>query len=347
LSLRLPEELVEGRDIARQLPLQLCLEHFREPRDHLRRQSKADHVPLGRQRDEDLSMGWRRKRFPNIRPSHASAVVLERLACGIRDLVRFPWPDPPELVQLARAVEELFFLGFLDDRAELTELGRAAAALPVDPRAARCLLLAHGLVEEVSTLVALLAEQGNVWGRSDPPGTADLAHARFRSGWGDHLSMLGAFSQWRSAPDRAGFAKENLLNHKFLMKVEQSRAQLVRLARAAGVTEGETPVDRDAALMRALLRGFFMQIGILNLTNGRYTLLDGTEVRVHPRCSLQRRKPDWIVFNACVFTTNEYVRTVGEIRPEWLLEEVPTFFDPARFAEGALRRAFDKLRRGA
>jgi len=67
---------------------------------------------------------------------------------------------------------------------------------------------------------------------------------------------------------------------------------------------------------------------------------------LHPSCGLGSR-PEWVLFNEFVLTTKPYIRTVTEIRPEWLLELASNYYNLASFPSGegkqALRRVLMKL----
>ena len=56
---------------------------------------------------------------------------------GINDLMNFDFMDPPPAETLLRALEQLYALGALNDRGELTKLGRKMAEFrwtPCSPR---------------------------------------------------------------------------------------------------------------------------------------------------------------------------------------------------------------------
>lgn len=59
---------------------------------------------------------------------------------GINDLIHFDFMDPPPAETLIRALEQLYALGALNDRGELTKLGRRMAEFPADPMLAKTLL---------------------------------------------------------------------------------------------------------------------------------------------------------------------------------------------------------------
>lgn len=55
--------------------------------------------------------------------SDLSQVVLTLIKLGIEDIVHFDFIDPPAPETMMRALEQLNYLGALDDDGKLTELG--------------------------------------------------------------------------------------------------------------------------------------------------------------------------------------------------------------------------------
>ena len=59
---------------------------------------------------------------------------------GINNLVNFDFIDPPPHEMLVRALEMLYALGALNDKGDLTKLGRRMAEFPLDPMLAKMLV---------------------------------------------------------------------------------------------------------------------------------------------------------------------------------------------------------------
>jgi pre-mRNA-splicing factor ATP-dependent RNA helicase DHX15/PRP43 len=61
------------------------------------------------------------------------------------------------------------------------------------------------------------------------------------------------------------------------------------------------------------------------------------------------QESDWLIYNEFVLTSKNYIRTVTQIKPEWLLEIAPVYYDLSTFKEGdvlqALKRVAGKLKR--
>ncbi|KAG5463376.1 MAG: P-loop containing nucleoside triphosphate hydrolase protein [Olpidium bornovanus] len=97
--------------------------------------------------------------YPEILRTNLGNVVLQLKQLKIDDLVHFDFMDPPAPETLMRALELLNYLGALDDDGELTPIGSAMAAFPMDPELSKCLLTSpqFGCSEEILSIVAMLS----------------------------------------------------------------------------------------------------------------------------------------------------------------------------------------------
>lgn len=77
---------------------------------------------------------------PEIQRTNLGNVVLLLKSLGINDLIHFDFMDPPPHETLVLALEQLYALGALNHRGELTKLGRKMAEFPVDPMLSKCIL---------------------------------------------------------------------------------------------------------------------------------------------------------------------------------------------------------------
>jgi pre-mRNA-splicing factor ATP-dependent RNA helicase DHX16 len=48
---------------------------------------------------------------------------------------------------------------------------------------------------------------------------------------------------------------------------------------------------------------------------------------IHPSSLLFKESPEWVVYHELVFTSKEYMRTVCEVKQEWLVEIAPHYFN--------------------
>ena len=97
--------------------------------------------------------------YPEILRSNLGSVVLQLKRLGVDDLVHFDFMDPPAPETLIRALEQLNYLGALDDEGELTEVGRVMSEYPLDPQLAKMLVASPNFQcsNEVLSVVAMLS----------------------------------------------------------------------------------------------------------------------------------------------------------------------------------------------
>src|SRR4029079_4819857 len=77
---------------------------------------------------------------PEIQRANLAEVILRMKAFHLGDIETFPFVQPPAPAAIAHGYEILQELGALDERRELTQLGRDLARLPIDPTLGRMLL---------------------------------------------------------------------------------------------------------------------------------------------------------------------------------------------------------------
>ncbi|WP_421621224.1 ATP-dependent RNA helicase HrpA [Alkalilimnicola ehrlichii] len=129
---------------------------------------------------------------PEIQRTNLAAVILQMKALGLGDIQRFPFVEPPEHKFVNDGFKLLHELGAVTEDRELTALGRQLARLPLDPPVGRMLLAAReqGVLDEVLVIAAALSVQDPRERPLDAQQAADQAHAQWRHGKSDFLSLV-------------------------------------------------------------------------------------------------------------------------------------------------------------
>lgn len=268
--------------------------------------------------------------MPEIQRTNLNSVVLLLKSLGINDLVAFDFMDPPPAETLIRALENLYALGALNDKGELTKLGRQMAEFPTDPMLARSILAADklGCVEEVLSIIAMLGESSSLFYRpKDKRMLADSARARFtiKEG-GDHLSLLNIWNQWVDSDFSYVWARENFLQQRSLTRARDVRDQLAKLCDRVEVTISTVGAADLVPIQKSLTAGFFPNAARLQRGGDSYrTVKNGMTVYLHPSSTLFEVNPKWIIFYELVMTSREYMRGNLPIQPEWLIEAAPHY----------------------
>jgi len=98
--------------------------------------------------------------IPEIQRTNLGNVVLLLKSLGINDLIHFDFMDPPPHETLVLALEQLYALGALNHKGELTKLGRRMAEFPVDPMLSKMILASEKSV--IVTPCSLTLLQSNI-----------------------------------------------------------------------------------------------------------------------------------------------------------------------------------------
>lgn len=298
--------------------------------------------------------------YPEILRSNLSNTVLELKKLGVEDLVHFDLMDPPAPETMMRALEELNYLACLDDEGELTTLGSMASEFPLDPALAVMLISSPEFYcsNEILSITALLSVP-NVFVRpANKRREADEMKNQFRHPDGDHLTMLNVYHAFKgiqnSNDDPKQWCHRHYLSHRHLSSADNVRMQLKRIMETHDVELISTSFeDKDyyVNIRRALVSGFFMQVAKKEGNGKIYrTMKDNNQaVMLHPSTVLQVDY-EWVLYNEFVLTTKQYIRTVTGIKPEWLLEIAPNYYDISSWdgqsdVKTALKNVMEKMRR--
>jgi ATP-dependent helicase HrpA len=261
---------------------------------------------------------------PEILRTNLARVILQMAALGLGDIEDFPFPDPPDPRLISDGYRLLGELQAIDGERRLTDLGRALARLPVDPRLARMLAEAHRLdaLAELLTLTALLSIQDP---RERPVGMqpqADEKHRLFADPRSDFSAMLNLWRAWRSVREERSanqgrrWCREHFLSAARMREWEELRGQLAQLAGEAGWKENDKPASHEA-VHRALLTGLLGGIGERGET-GDYLGARGLRFAIAPGTPLCDRPPRWVMAATLVETRRVYARMVAAIEPGWI-----------------------------
>lgn len=140
---------------------------------------------------------------------------------------------------------------------------------------------------------------------------------------------------------------ENFLNYRSLQSADSVRDQLSRIMRKQNLPLVSTDFssgDYYTNLRQCMASGFFMQVAHLQKQGHYLTVKDHQVVTLHPSTVLDN-KPQWALFQEFVLTTKNYIRTVTNVRVEWLVEIAPHYFDLENWPEGETKQELERVYR--
>eukprot|EP00587_Corethron_hystrix_P003093 CAMPEP_0113306130 /NCGR_PEP_ID=MMETSP0010_2-20120614/5503_1 /TAXON_ID=216773 ORGANISM="Corethron hystrix, Strain 308" /NCGR_SAMPLE_ID=MMETSP0010_2 /ASSEMBLY_ACC=CAM_ASM_000155 /LENGTH=686 /DNA_ID=CAMNT_0000160733 /DNA_START=69 /DNA_END=2129 /DNA_ORIENTATION=+ /assembly_acc=CAM_ASM_000155 len=277
--------------------------------------------------------------YPEILRSQMSNVVLTLKKLGIDDLVHFDYMDPPAPETLMRALEELNYLGALDDEGEITDLGYQMSDLPLDPKMSKMLLSStlYGCSNEIVTIVACLSVPQIFMRPKEQAKLADEAKAHFVNSESDHVTLLNAFVAYDEVPEyeRKKWCWDNFINERSIQSASSVRKQITGIMKKLDVPLVSNDIHSASyvtSIRMAVSGGMYMHTAFKQRSGQYLTVKDNQIVHIHPS-SVIDSKPEWVIFEEFALTTKNFIRTVTTTQVDWLIEMAPHYFDLENFPE--------------
>lgn len=292
--------------------------------------------------------------YPEVLRSNLSNTVLELKKLGIDDLVHFDFMDPPAPETMMRALEELNYLNCIDDNGNLTSLGRLSSIFPLDPMLAVLLIGSPEFKcsEEILTIVSMLSVP-TIFIRPSGEGAkraADECKKLFAHPDGDHLTLLNVYHAFESDEayelGQRKWCIQNFLNFRSLKSAQNVRKQLRRIMESHDIELNEGDFENNNYydnIRKALSNGFFMQVAKKKSTGKGYiTVKDSQDVLLHPSTVLAQQD-EWVIYNEFVLTSKNYIRTVTSVRPEWLVQFAPEYYNLDNFQQDDVKMSLARV----
>ncbi|KAG9073571.1 DEAH-box ATP-dependent RNA helicase prp43, partial [Ceratobasidium sp. UAMH 11750] len=283
---------------------------------------------------------------PEILRLNLANTVLQLSKLGVADLTQFDYMDAPAPGMVTCALELLNYLSALDNDGNLTPLGGIMAEFPLEPQLAKVLIVSPEFrcSNELLSIVAMLSVP-NVWLRPDNRRKeADTAKRLFTVPDSDHLTMMNVYNEYVNNKADKKWCGTHYLSQSALQQAENVRQQLARSMERFDLDLVSQTDKRKlfTSIRQALVCGLFMQVAHRGAKDRYVIVKDDPVVSLHPSSGLDNAG-EWVLFNEFVPTSRPYIRTVTNIRPEWLLEHAGMHYDLANFPESEAKRALQHV----
>ena len=265
---------------------------------------------------------------PEILRSSLANVILRMLDLKLGDVTQFPFIEPPPEKAIRDGLLLLQELGAVDDRQQLTRLGRDLARLPLDPRLGRMVLAAreNHCLTELTIIASALGAQDPRLRPPEQQQTADEVHRRILFGPEEQSEFTAWLKLWawyeeamkhNSSRKLTQLCQKNFLSILRLREWRDIHGQLHTLAAELGWKFNTTPATYEQ-IHRALLSGLLGNVGCKSEEKGDYLGARGIRFVVHPGSYLQKKAGKWIVAAELAETSRLFARCVARVNPEWI-----------------------------
>ncbi len=290
---------------------------------------------------------------PEIQRANLAEVILRMKAWRLGEIETFPFLNPPTPAAIQGGYRLLQELGALDERNDLTPMGRDLSRLPIDPTLGRMLIQAQGehATRELLIIAAGLSIQDPRERPLEQRDAAHAAHRQFADPSSDFLTLLNIWNavheKWEKLPtqnQRRKFCKANFLSYLRMREWQDLHAQLERaLGELGDLRINESNAQYDS-IHRSILAGLLGHVAMREERN-RYKAPGNRQVVLFPGSVLYEKpgktdkktgfkraepqprpstsQPEWIVAGEIVETSQLFARTAAGINPAWIPQLAP------------------------
>lgn len=188
---------------------------------------------------------------PEIKRVPLNSLLLQMIAMGLKDVRKFPFIEPPEQQSIEDSLIFLMDQNALDDKEELTLMGRMLADLPVDIQIGKMLIMASifHIIEPVVIMAAALSVQSPFLSNLKCDFETMQSRKDLISDHGDPLTLLNAFNEWIQIKTTHGnsskWSKRRGLEEQRLYEISKLKRQFDDLLKENNLIDKCSDGDSD------------------------------------------------------------------------------------------------------
>jgi ATP-dependent helicase HrpA len=283
---------------------------------------------------------------PEILRSSLAGVILRMLSLKLGDVEKFPFVEAPNARAIGDGYRRLAELGAIDERKQLTGIGREMAQLPIDVALARMLIEAQPqrAVPELLILTAFLSVQDPRERPADARQAADAAHAQFADTKSDFISVLNLWQAHTAAHEDLtqsklrDWCRERFLSYLRMREWRELHRQLL-VANESRSIQNDAPADYEH-IHRCLLSGWPTQVGAKD-ERSQYRGTRERKFQIFPGSALAKSPPPWLLAGQILDLQKVYGLLCARVEPQWIEQQA------AHLVKKSWRDAHWSRKRGA
>jgi ATP-dependent helicase HrpA len=270
---------------------------------------------------------------PEILRSSLAGVILRMMALRLGGVEDFPFLEAPPKKAVADGYALLAELNAVDERNELTPIGRELSRLPLDPRIGRMILEARDreALSEVLVIASALSVQDVRDRPLDQQAAADERHRKFddeRSEFNGYLKLwqwieegrgIGTAHQAHKLSNRQQEQRlrESFVNPRRVREWRDIHAQLHTVVAEHRWRLNGSPATYEQ-VHQSMLAGLLGNLGCKADDDDWYLGARGIKFWRHPGAHLSKKPGRWLVAAELVETTRLFGRGLAAIEPQWI-----------------------------
>ena len=267
---------------------------------------------------------------PEIMRTNLAAAILRMKSLKLGDARAFPFVQAPPNRAIADGLSLLKELNAIDDKERLTEIGRALAKLPVDPKVARMLLAAKDkdALAEVLIIASALSVQDPRERPLDRQEAADNVHRAMADDKSDFSTFVKLWRYVQNAMENKESNRKlteefrrKFLSPRRLREWRDVHRQLKELTAELGwkINQKEANYEQvHTALLSGLLGNLGYKIPDAEPKAAPFLGARGIKFFIWPGSPRVKKCGRWIMAAELMETSRLFARTVADVDPQWI-----------------------------
>ncbi|WP_024655074.1 helicase-related protein [Borrelia hispanica] len=250
-----------------------------------------------------------------------SEVILRIADIGIKNFTKFDFISKPSIKSIQTASDILKSLDAINEKNELTEIGKYMIIFPLIPIHSRALVEAmmHYQQAIYPTTIGLsfLSTSGVFLLPQNEEIEARQAHLKYKNPLGDLIGFINIFEDYRKAINKEDFAKENYLDLQGLEEINNVQRQLENIVSSFDIPiVHKNEIDHEGYL-KSIMRGMKDYI-CFKTSKNKYKTIKAQNVVIHPGSLINTDSVKYFVAGEIIETSKRYARAIGVLKKEWL-----------------------------
>ncbi len=283
------------------------------------RLSKGTCYRLYKREDYQLREDYQKE---EIYRTDLSEVVLRMADIGIRDFTHFDFISKPSTHSIQTASKILKSLDAINNKNELTEIGKYMILFPLIPAHSRALVEAMinypQAIYQTTIGLSFLSTSGIFLLPQNEEMEARQAHLKYKNPMGDLIGFVNIFEDFKKALNKEAFTKENYLDLQGLEEIANVQMQLENIISKLNIPIIQKGVFDNEGYLKSIMRGMRDYI-CFKTSKKKYKTIKAQNVIIHPGSLISTDSVKYFVAGEIIETTKMYARSIGVLKKNGLM----------------------------
>ncbi|WPM05526.1 helicase-related protein [Borreliella sinica] len=282
------------------------------------RLSKGTCYRLYKREDYQLREDYQKE---EIYRTDLSEVILRMADIGIRDFTHFDFISKPSTHSIQTASKILKSLDAINNKNELTEIGKYMILFPLVPAHSRALVEAMinypQAIYQTTIGLSFLSTSGIFLLPQNEETEARQAHLKYKNPMGDLIGFINIFEDFKKATNKEAFTRENYLDLQGLEEIVNVQMQLENIVSKLNIPIIQKGVFDNEGYLKSIMRGMRDYI-CFKTSKKKYKTIKAQNVIIHPGSLINTDSVKYFVAGEIIETTKMYARSIGVLKKEWI-----------------------------